>query len=158
MTTPKLLHEVIQDAITADRAISPVRLAAYICDAYTLRSPEELDAAPRGATVIDSRRDVYAKDTRGWYLNGDPDVEDEGADIALPALLMPWEWQGEDDQLRAVYVPTSTTVQETRSPGVADVERFTAVAGFVRAQMYREAAASVALDRDETWTVGGGDQ
>jgi hypothetical protein len=33
--------------------------------------------------------------------------------------------------------------------GVADVERFTAVADFARTQMYREAAASVALDHDE---------
>lgn len=156
MTTPKLLHEVIQDVITADPGISPVRLAAYICDAYTIRTPEELAAAPHGALVVDSDRDVYAKDTRGWYLTGDPDVEDEGAEITLPALLMPWEWQGEDDQLRAVYVPTSATARETRSPGVADVERFTATVGFARAQMYREAAASVALDRDETWTVGGG--
>lgn len=152
--TPRTLPEAIREATspaTGDPGITALRLANYICEAFMLKSVEDLNAAPVGALIVDADRDYFVKDIFGWYLLGEKYAPEDCAHlITRPALMMPWEWQGEDDQLRVVYVPTSATARETRSPGVADVERFTAVAGFVRAQMYREAQASYPAPESDT--------
>lgn len=47
------------------------------------------------------------------------------------------------------YRARQINADRSKLVGVVDVERFMAAAGFARAQMYREAAASVRLDHDE---------
>lgn len=58
------------------------------------------------------------------------------------------------DHIRDVLGYRQSYIPRSKPIGVLDVERFTVSCYFLAS---REAAASAALDRDETWTVGGSD-
>ncbi|WP_280465987.1 hypothetical protein [Nocardia brasiliensis] len=83
-------------------------LARYVRDAYTLTTAQHFEAAPVYAVAVDSDwdRDVIAKDEQGWFTVAFEEGKEQRFTETGRALLMPWKWAGEDQQLRAVDVPT----------------------------------------------------
>ena len=91
-------------------------IAQRLREAFTARDVTDLTELPDEALVVDHDRDILLRDDVGWYYAHDPDgadPTDEGDPEALatflPALIMPWRWEGDGAELRAVDVPTAST-------------------------------------------------
>lgn len=118
----RTLPQVIQDALNAapdlyvanydlrvrvEGWIDMNILATYIRDAFTLRTVEHLNAAPASIVPCESEFGAISKDATCWYeIAAGDDIPAEDLESYVPTLMMPWQWHGEGEDMRAVFVPT----------------------------------------------------